>query len=124
MIVGPIFFRELVTAPRRPQHYINRTVYVAALLVLMATAWLLMTGTQVIRNVGDISRFGSALFHMLAPLQLALLSFLGALTAASNVAQEKDKQTIVLLLMTRNLVFPKFSSALCRVVELRKDFHR
>lgn len=101
MLIGPIFLRELVTAPRRPQHFINRTTYVAALLVLMATAWLLMTGTQVIRNVGDIARFGSALFQMLAPLQLALLSFLGALTAASNVAQEKDKKTIILLLMTR-----------------------
>lgn len=119
MIVGPIFFRELVTAPRRPQHYINRTVYVAALLVLMATAWLLMTGTQVIRNVGDISRFGAALFQMLAPLQLALLSFLGALTAASNVAQEKDKQTIVLLLMTRlnnsELVLGKLMASLLDV---------
>jgi ABC-type transport system involved in multi-copper enzyme maturation permease subunit len=119
VIVGPIFFRELVTAPRRPQHYINRTVYVAALLVLMATAWLLMTGTQVIRNVGDISRFGAALFQMLAPLQLALLSFLGALTAASNVAQEKDKQTIVLLLMTRlnnsELVLGKLMASLLDV---------
>jgi ABC-type transport system involved in multi-copper enzyme maturation permease subunit len=119
VIVGPIFFRELVTAPRRPQHYIHRTVYVAALLVLMATAWLLMTGTQVIRNVGDISRFGAALFQMLAPLQLALLSFLGALTAASNVSQEKDKQTIVLLLMTRlnnsELVLGKLMASLLDV---------
>lgn len=119
MIFGPIFTRELATAPRRPQHYINRTTYVAALLVLMATAWLLMTGTQVIRNVGDIARFGAALFQMLAPLQLALLSFLGALTAASNVSQEKDKKTIVLLLMTRlsntELVLGKLMASLLDV---------
>lgn len=119
MIVGPIFFRELVTAPRRPQHYINRTAYVAALVILMATAWLLMTGTQVIRNIGDLARFGAALFQLLAPLQLALLSFLAAMTAASNVAQEKDKKTIVLLLMTRlnssELVLGKLMASLLDV---------
>lgn len=101
MLAGPIFSRELVTAPRRVQHYISRTTYVAVLFLLMATAWTVLTGTQQIRNVGDISRFGMLLFQILAPLQLTLLSFLGALTAASNVAQEKDKKTMVLLLMTR-----------------------
>jgi ABC-type transport system involved in multi-copper enzyme maturation permease subunit len=119
VIIGPIFFRELVTAPRRPQHFINRTAYVTALVILMATAWLLMTGTQKITSVGDMARFGSALFQLLAPLQLALLSFLGALTAASNVAQEKDKKTIVLLLMTRlnnsELVLGKLMASLLEV---------
>jgi ABC-type transport system involved in multi-copper enzyme maturation permease subunit len=122
VIIGPIFARELVTAPRRPQHYISRTTYVAALLILMGTAWLLMTGTQKIRNVGDIARFGMALFQMLAPLQLALLSFLGALTAASNVAQEKDKKTIILLLMTRlnnsELVLGKLMASLLDVFSM------
>jgi ABC-type transport system involved in multi-copper enzyme maturation permease subunit len=101
VIVGPIFSRELVTAPRRAQHYVARTAYVAALVVLMCTAWLLMTGTQRIRNVGDMARFGMALFQVLAPLQLALLTFLAAMAAASNVAIEKDRKTILLLLMTR-----------------------
>ncbi len=64
VIIGPIFFRELVTAPRRPQHFISRTTYVAALFILMGNAWLLMTGTQKIRNVGDIARFGMALFQV------------------------------------------------------------
>ncbi len=32
MIVGPIFSRELVTAPRRPQFYISRTSYVTMLI--------------------------------------------------------------------------------------------
>jgi ABC-type transport system involved in multi-copper enzyme maturation permease subunit len=119
VIIGPIFARELVTAPRRSQHFIARTTYVATLLILMGTAWLLMTGTQKIRNVGDIARFGMALFQMLAPLQLALLTFLGALTAASNVAQEKDKKTLILLLMTRlnnsELVLGKLMASLLEV---------
>lgn len=101
MLIGPIFSRELVTAPRRPQHFLYRGVYGTALFVLMCTAWLVLAGTQIIRSVGDMAKFGSILFFILAPLQLALLTFLAALRAASSVAQEKDKKTLILLLMTR-----------------------
>jgi ABC-type transport system involved in multi-copper enzyme maturation permease subunit len=101
VLIGPIFSRELVTAPRRPQHFLYRGVYGTALFVLMCTAWLVLAGTQIIRSVGDMAKFGSILFFILAPLQLALLTFLAALRAASSVAQEKDKKTLILLLMTR-----------------------
>src|SRR5438132_6716261 len=67
----------------------------------MCTAWLVLAGTQIIRSVGDMAKFGSILFLILAPLQLALMTFLAALRSASSVAQEKDKKTILLLLMTR-----------------------
>ena len=101
MLVGPVFTREAVTTPRRSRFYIVRTVYVIALLVLMGTAWLVVAGTQIIRNVGDMARFGSILFQILAPLQLALVLFLSALRSAGAIAQEKDRQTLILLLMTR-----------------------
>jgi ABC-type transport system involved in multi-copper enzyme maturation permease subunit len=74
---------------------------VAGLLVLMATAWLMLTGTQRVRDVGDLARFSSSLFQLLAPLQLALAVFFSAMFAASAVAQEKDRRTLVLLLLTR-----------------------
>ena len=61
MLVGPVFTREVVTAPRRTRMYTYRAVYVAVLLVLMWTSWLLMAGTQQIRNVGDMARFGAIL---------------------------------------------------------------
>ena len=76
MLIGPIFSRELVTAPRRTQHFVYRGVYGTALFVLMCTAWLVLAGTQIIRGVGDMAKFGSILFTILAPLQLALLTFL------------------------------------------------
>src|SRR4051794_25201944 len=101
MLIGPIFSRELVTAPRRSQHFLYRGVYGTALFVLMCTAWLVLAGTQIIRSVGDMAKFGSILFLILAPLQLALMTFLAALRSASSVAQEKDKKTMLLLLMTR-----------------------
>jgi len=94
-------------------------VYVAALLILMCTAWLVLAGTQIIRNVGDMARFGSILFQILAPLQLALVVFLAALVAASAVSQEKDRRTLILLLMTRltnnELVLGKLLASLLNV---------
>ena len=67
----------------------------------MCTAWLVLTGTQVITNVSDMARFGATIFNIIAPLQLAMVLFLSAITAASAVALEKDKKTLILLLLTR-----------------------
>ena len=120
MLIGPVFTRELVTAPRRPKLFIYRTAYAASLLLLMCTAWLVLAGTQVIRNVGDMARFGSMLFQLLAPIQLALGVFFAAMMSASAVAQEKDRQTLILLLMTRltnsELVLGRLLSSLVNIL--------
>ncbi len=120
MFIGPIFSRELVTAPRRWQHFAYRVLYGALLWGLFYTAWLVLTGTQLIRTVQDMAFFGSTLFVILAPLQLALLTFLAATRSASAVAQEKDKKTILLLLMTRltnhELVLGKLLASLLDVL--------
>jgi ABC-type transport system involved in multi-copper enzyme maturation permease subunit len=100
LFLSPVFVRELVTSPRRPRHYVARATYVSALLLLMGTAWLVLAGSQTIRNVGDLARFGTILFQILAPLQLALAVFFAALFTASSVAQEKDRRTLILLLVT------------------------
>ncbi len=119
MLIGPVFTRELVTQPRRTQHHILRTVYPLALWVLVLTAWMVLAGTQRIRNISDMARFGTILFQILATLNLAILTFLSAVTAASAVAQEKDKKTLVLLLMTQlsnhEVVLGKLFAALLEV---------
>ncbi len=119
MFVGPIFAREVVTTPRRTQFFLVRTIYVAGLFLLMCTAWLVLAGTQVVRNVGDTARFGSILFQILAPLQLSLALFFSAISAASAVSQEKDKKTLLLLLLTRmqnnELVLGKLFAALLNI---------
>ena len=116
MLVGPVFTREAVVVPRRKRHYIMRTVYALSLFLLICTAWMILVNTQIIRNVGDMARFGTILFQILAPLQLAVILFLSAIQSASNVSIEKDKQTLMLLLMTRlsnsELVLGKLLSSL------------
>ena len=119
MFIGPVFFREASIAPRRPRHFVQRSVYVMALLILICTAWFVLTGTQIVRDVGDMARFGSALFRILAPLQLALVVFLAAFGVASAVSQEKDRRTLILLLMTRmtnsELVLGKLFASLLEI---------
>ena len=92
------------------------------ILVLMSTAWLILTGTQLIRDIGDLARFGMALFQILAPLQLAVATFFSALLAASAVSQEKDRHTLDLLLLTKltnsELVLGKLLAALLNMLVL------
>ena len=112
----------MVVAPRRARIYVGRAAYVSALLLLMSTAWLVLTGTQLVRDPGDLARFGAVLFQFLALLQAAAAIFFSALLAASAVAQEKDRQTLVLLLLTHlsngELVLGKLAASLLNVVVL------
>jgi hypothetical protein len=95
-------------------------LYVTVLWLLMCTAWLALTGTQTVRNVGDLARFGSIIFQILAPLQLAVLTFFAALSAASAVALEKDRRTLILLLLTNltncELVLGKLLASIVNVL--------
>ncbi len=119
MLVGPVFSREAAVAPRRVRHYVMRTVYGLFLLLITCTLWMILAGTQQIRNVGDMARFGIVLFQILAPLQLALIVFLSAIQSASNIAIEKDRQTLILLLMSRltnsELVLGKLFASLLNI---------
>lgn len=100
MFVGPVFNREIITTPRSLRLYLTRTAYVAALFGLVFTAWLILFGSKQQSGLGDLSRFGSAIFTVLAPLQLAIAVAFSALLTAAAVAQEKDRRTLDLLLMT------------------------
>lgn len=120
MFAGPILTRELAICPRRIQFFIARSAYAAVLLLLMCTAWLVVTGTQYIRDVGDAARFGETWFQIAAPLQLILALFSAALVAASSVCQEKDKRTLDLLLVTEltnlELVLGKLLASLVTLI--------
>lgn len=122
VFVGPLFTRELTTLPRRGRLYVARGAYGAALLALMSTAWQVLVGMQIVRNTGDFARFGGAIFQVLAPLQLAAALFIAAMTAAASVAQEKDRRTFDLLLLTNltnsELVLGKLTASLLSVFDL------
>ncbi|MFO0852560.1 MAG: ABC transporter permease subunit [Gemmataceae bacterium] len=99
-MLGPIFMREVTTVPRRRSHYGSRAALLGLLGVLGVTAWQATVGFTRDPSIGETARFGLLLFQIIAYVELVLLIFFAALSAASAVAQEKDRRTFVLLLIT------------------------
>src|SRR5262249_50958426 len=99
-MLGPIFVREWLTLPRRGRHYFARTLYLGLLWVLAFTTWQATVGWGQPPAPGGKARLGLLLFHVLMLVQLVLLMFFAALSAASTIAQEKDRRTFILLLVT------------------------
>jgi ABC-type transport system involved in multi-copper enzyme maturation permease subunit len=121
-LLGPIFNREWLTVPRRASHYVLRAAYYGLLWVLGLTAWQALVGWSRPATLGDNAHFGLFLFHVFTLVQLVLLLFFAALTAASAIAQEKDRRTFVLLLMTDlrsyEIVLGKLLGSLLQIVLL------
>jgi ABC-type transport system involved in multi-copper enzyme maturation permease subunit len=119
---GPIFVREAITAPRRLSHYLLRSGYVAFLLVLMYTIRQATVGFQDVQFSGDVASFSLLVFQIFALLQLTVATFFSTLFTAANVAQEKDRRTLILLLMTdmrnRELALGKLFASLLVVAVL------
>jgi hypothetical protein len=91
--------------------------------ILGITAWQVIVGWNRTATLGDTARFGTVIFGILTMfVQLPLLLFFSALSAASAVAREKDRRTFVLLLMTdlRNyeIVLGKLVGSLLQIVLL------
>ncbi len=121
-MLGAVFEREVRMVPRSRGLAIARAVYAAALLAIIATCWLVITGTQSITTAGDTARFGATLLRILAPLQLTLAMLAAAMTSAIAVSAEKDRRTLELLLVSQlsdaQLVFGKLAGSLVRVLLL------
>ncbi|WP_442507693.1 hypothetical protein SH528x_006624 [Novipirellula sp. SH528] len=100
-MLGPVFNREALVVPKRPKTYLSRGVYVLVLFLLLCTGYLVLDGSRSLLTTSDSARFGGWMFALLSPLQFLVLSSLAAVGAASSVAQEKDRRTLLLLLMTR-----------------------
>jgi len=99
-VLGPIFMRELTTVPRRVNHYRARAALLGLLAILGITAWQATVGFTRDATLGEAARFGLLYFQIVTVVELVLLIFFAALSAASAVAQEKDRRTFVLLLIT------------------------
>lgn len=118
-MLGPIFNREALTVPRHSRHYLLRSLYLGLLLVTGVTFWQTLYGWGKSVTLGDYSHFGVLFFQLLSFLQLTLVIFFSSLFAAASVAQEKDRRTFILLLMTdlRNyeLVLGKLLGSLMQI---------
>lgn len=122
MLAGPLLTREAMTAPRHPKLFLIRTGYLLAFAVLMYTAGQATFERRPVQTLGDSAAFGRFLFDLLAMVQLTLAAAAALLFCSSSVSQEKDRRTLVLLLMTDltniELVAGKLASSLLLVVML------
>lgn len=100
MLAGPIFEREVLTTPRRLSHYVMRSGLVAGLLILFYSIRQATIGFQDVLFTGDVASFSAMTFRVFALLQLTLGLFFATVFSASVVTQEKDRKTLILLLMT------------------------
>jgi len=119
VVAGPIFEREVLTTPRRLSHYLMRSGFVAGLLILCYSIRQATIGFQDVLFAGDVAAFSAMTFRVFAVLQLTLGLFFATVFSASLVTQEKDRKTLILLLMTdlRNheLALGKLLSSLLNV---------
>jgi len=99
-VLGPIFLRELVTVPRRKSQPGTRAALLGLLAILGITTWQATVGFDRDPTLGEVARFGEVLFQLTVYVELILLVFFSALSAASAVSQEKDRRTFILLLIT------------------------
>jgi ABC-type transport system involved in multi-copper enzyme maturation permease subunit len=122
MSLGAVFDRELATAPRSQGLFIARAIYAGTLLAIVATCWLVVTGSQPLATAGDTARFAATLFRILAPLQFTLAILAAALTSAVAVSIEKERRTLELLLVSRlgdgSLVVGKLAGSMLKVALL------
>jgi len=102
--------------------YVARAVYAGMLLLIVATCWLVVTGTQAIETAGETGRFAATLLRILAPLQLVLASLCAAAVSAVSVTSEKDRRTLELLLVSSltdaEIVLGKLAASLLQVLLL------
>lgn len=100
MFIGPLLTRELTTDPRKPKHFGMRAGYVAMLTILMYTGAQATFALAPPRGLGDISRFGVFIFSLICTVQLTVVLATSLIFTSGSVAQEKDRRTLILLLMT------------------------
>jgi ABC-type Na+ efflux pump permease subunit len=119
VFLGPIFVREVLTAPRTVRHYASRCVYTGCLFILLYTGWWTVVGFRPVESVADMARFAGPFFHLLAWVQIGMALFFAPILTASSITTEKDRRTFVLLLVTDlsswEIVFGKLCASLLQI---------
>lgn len=121
-LIGPLFSWELFRLARRGQDARGRFI-LAFLLFLVLTAFSLVWfrdtkpsdlffGSSQTLSIAETSSFGSSFSLTFLIAQLAILVLLTPAYAAGGIAEEKDRKTLVFLLVSdltnREIVFGKF----------------
>jgi ABC-type transport system involved in multi-copper enzyme maturation permease subunit len=96
---NPILVRVVYGASRRPRHLWLRAGYLAAILfVVLINMSAVMSAANA--SLTDLAKGASRTFQFAATVQLALMCFLAPVFTAGAITQERDSQTMNILLAT------------------------
>lgn len=119
MIGFPIFQREVLNYSRRARSYVAQAIFLAVLVVLLVPQWP-AGGSNV--SGSDIANTGLWIFEWGGYLQLLLIGLIAPAVTANAITEEKDSNTLDLLLLTGAgpfaLVWGKFTARLYVLVFL------
>jgi hypothetical protein len=105
MLPGPIFRRELCAATRQAKPFVLRAVIGCVLAAVTLVIGLLVFGGEALwTGTTDPDRswvFGAAAFLATASIELAFLAFLVPALVGGAIAEERERDTLPLLLLTR-----------------------
>lgn len=95
---NPIILRVVSTGGKRNSHLAARFIYLMALFIAMFAAGnLFSTGS---RSLADLAKQSTQTFYIVSLAQLILMSFIAPVFTAGAITQEKDANTLHILLTT------------------------
>ncbi len=113
MTGAPVFLREVLAVARRPRTYVFQSIFLGLLVLCLIPLW---PSSGRARSGAEVADTGRLIFEWGGYLQVILLALLVPATTANAITQEKQKNTLDILLLTGAgpfaIVWGKFFSRL------------
>jgi ABC-type transport system involved in multi-copper enzyme maturation permease subunit len=98
--LGPVFVNEWLTTSRRWQVYAGRSVFVAALLVGLWSAWVSRASDQGVSTIQIMASVGQGFFSAIAFTQMTFTLMVAPASTAGAICQDRSSGKLEQLLTT------------------------
>jgi ABC-type transport system involved in multi-copper enzyme maturation permease subunit len=104
MILGPIFYVEMVTVARRSRYFVLRTLYALLILLVLWMSYqsvgMWRYATQQRMSIRNAAELATAFFVSFSWLQMLAILAVGPAMAVGTIATERERRTIEYLFAT------------------------
>jgi ABC-type transport system involved in multi-copper enzyme maturation permease subunit len=98
--LGPVFVNEWLTTSRRWQVYAGRSVFVAALLVGLWSAWVSRASNQGVPTIQIMASVGQGFFNAIVFTQMTLTFLVAPASTAGAICEDRSSGKLEQLLTT------------------------
>jgi ABC-type transport system involved in multi-copper enzyme maturation permease subunit len=120
--LGPVFAYEWLKASRRWQGYAGRAVFVAVLLLGLASVWVGQLGGESLVPIRAMAEIGRGFYNVIVVTQLTLVFLAAPAATAGSICQDKVSGTLAQMLLTdlsdAEIVLGKLAARLVPVLGL------